>query len=314
MLVRERFPAGMRLSAFRCSLYFCPLRRVCGVREPARKLREDRAQINQTHGHPHQQPADLLVLAPGVIPSPCEWCGASRDGRSAASVNRTNRDRRECDNDPEHAAGDAGAEQDKISRAGGERRSSSRGARICRQNSAAQHQQRNGLQRMDRTGGNRRVAQRRHVPEPHRADSGKPAQERVRGDARTPRKRASAAGRATRKRGHNEQQKDVLSHVRAEEVAVGQRVDRRKQRQQKTRPAAAANQPIRRCAKGGGVRHHRASADSKTTGFHVQPNEMVARCSSEMGKDVNDGQHENPDGINKMPIKPNRLSAGKCLL
>src|ERR1700677_552109 len=97
------------LPAFRCSLYFFR-RRAFLLRKPARHLGEDSSQIDQTHGHPHEQPSDLLISLRRETPARAN--GLQHPVRVVwlHRVNRTNRDGRECDDYPEDTAGKARGE------------------------------------------------------------------------------------------------------------------------------------------------------------------------------------------------------------
>src|SRR5262249_9654101 len=91
------------------------------MREPTRKLRNNRAQINQTHRHPHEQSADLLVFVWSDTPVGLNQVQNAQVISRWLRVNWTHAHRRECDKNSEDAARDAGAE--KVKRCGRRRHS-----------------------------------------------------------------------------------------------------------------------------------------------------------------------------------------------
>src|SRR5215813_8525842 len=81
------------------------------MREPTCKLRNDRAQINQTHRHPHEQAADLLVFIRSDTPARLNQVQNAEAISGRLRINRTNAHRRKGDENSKNAARDAGAEK-----------------------------------------------------------------------------------------------------------------------------------------------------------------------------------------------------------
>src|SRR5262245_47090334 len=79
--------------------------------EPARKLRNDRAKINQTHRYPHEKAADLLVFIRSDGPVGLNQICDPEPISTRLRVNRTNADRRERYKDSKNATRDAGAKK-----------------------------------------------------------------------------------------------------------------------------------------------------------------------------------------------------------
>ena len=130
-----------------------------------------------------------------------------------------------------------------------------------------------------------------------RADRGRHASENERGKLRR------------RRPGHDQQQQDVLQHVRAEEIAISERVDRRNQREKEDRerekePADAPCRCEKRTDRRASPirRQGRAPPDSKS-----RPRGEIVQCSSESRQNVNHGQNKNPDHIDEVPVKPDRI-------
>ena len=71
------------------------------------------------------------------------------------------------------------------------------------------------------------------MPEPHRAHAGHPAGERMSEDARPPGQRKRARQTNEQERRHNEQKQNVLQHVCAKKITIGEGIDRREQREKK---------------------------------------------------------------------------------
>ncbi len=77
---------------------------------PARELGQNCSYVNQTHGNPHQQPADLLVSIACQAPLATNRAEHSQS-INRVLVNRTNRNWRKGQDNPEHAAGSAGGKK-----------------------------------------------------------------------------------------------------------------------------------------------------------------------------------------------------------
>src|SRR5882724_5123764 len=77
---------------------------------PASELGENCRRINRTHGHPHQQSADLLVSITRQAPTAAD---RAEDSQSIDRVleNRTNRNWRKSQDNAEHAASSAGCKE-----------------------------------------------------------------------------------------------------------------------------------------------------------------------------------------------------------
>src|SRR6516165_4608295 len=81
------------------------------MREPARKLRNNRAQIDKAHRHPHQQPADLLVFVRSDTPVRLNQIQNAEGISGWLRVNWTHAHRGECDKNSKNAARDARAKK-----------------------------------------------------------------------------------------------------------------------------------------------------------------------------------------------------------
>src|SRR5215471_1718903 len=81
------------------------------MREPARKLRNDRCQVHEAHRHPHEKAADLLVFIRSDTPARLNQIQKAQAISRWLRVNRTHAHRRECDQNSENAARDASAEK-----------------------------------------------------------------------------------------------------------------------------------------------------------------------------------------------------------
>src|SRR6516225_5578760 len=79
--------------------------------EPARKLRNDRAQIDEAHRHPHEEAADLLVSIRSDTPARLNQVQSAEVISGRLRVNRTHAYRRKGDENSKNTAGHAGAEK-----------------------------------------------------------------------------------------------------------------------------------------------------------------------------------------------------------